>query len=101
MKEEHKEFNATFTGGFQRPAPPDTHQRIFSNDKLEPKQKIPERNTNTYKDCIGNMLKEQGKIARIPKVSGKPCNDDFNIFSSEAKKNCGERYYYEQNLSQW
>jgi hypothetical protein len=47
------------------------------------------------------MFEEQGKISRMPKISEKPCNDNFKILSSEAKKNMAERYYYDHNLNQW
>ena len=47
------------------------------------------------------MFEEQGKLAKDVKISEKPCNDNFRVLSSEAKKNLAERYYYENNLDQW
>ena len=99
----------TFSGYFKRPVAEKKYDRIFNAEKKEKdfnleqeqrKGKI-RRNNKAYRDCIGNMFEEQGKIARIPKIAEKPVNDDFRVLSSEAKKNFGERYYYENNLDQW
>lgn len=47
------------------------------------------------------MFEEQGKISRVQKVVETPVKDNFRVFSSEAKKNLTDRYYYENNLDQW
>ena len=47
------------------------------------------------------MFEEQGKISRIPKIAEKPCNDNFQILSSEAKKNYTDRYYYDNYSNQF
>ena len=47
------------------------------------------------------MFEEQGKISKIPKVTEKPCNTDFQVYSKEAKNNLSDRYYYEINKNQW
>ena len=31
----------------------------------------------------------------------KPCNNDYNTLSDEARKNANVRYYFENNASQW
>ena len=59
------------------------------------------RNNKPYRDTVGKMFEEQGKISRMPKVAEKACNDNFRVLSAEAKKNLDERYYYENNLNQW
>jgi len=47
------------------------------------------------------MFEEQGKICKMPKISEKPCNSNFQALSKEAKNNLDERYYYENNKDQW
>ena len=47
------------------------------------------------------MFEEQGKIIKIPKISEKPGNSNFQILSKEAKNNLTDRYYYEINKDQW
>ena len=47
------------------------------------------------------MFEEQGKISKMPKISEKPCNSNFQVLSKEAKNNLAERYYYEINKDQW
>ena len=47
------------------------------------------------------MFEEQGKSSRVPKISEKPVNSNFNILSKEAKNNLSDRYYYEINKNQW
>lgn len=59
------------------------------------------RNNKAYRDSIGDMFVEQGKISRVPKITEKPCNDNFRLLSSEAKKNLDERYYYDSQMNQW
>ena len=102
-------FSHTYSNGFKRPLPEKTYDRIFNADKKarefnaeqEKKKGYIRRNNKAYRDSIGKMFEEQGKISRMPKISEKPCNDDFKILSSEAKKNMAERYYYDNNLNQW
>ena len=59
------------------------------------------RNNKAYRDTIGNMFVEQGKISKIPQITEKPCKDNYKVLSSEAKKNISERYYYDNNTNQW
>lgn len=102
-------FSHTYINGFKRPLPEKTYDRIFNADKKakefnteqEKKTGYIRRNNKAYRDSIGKMFEEQGKISRMPKISEKPCNDNFKILSSEAKKNMAERYYYDNNLNQW
>ena len=109
VKENKPELTRTFSGCFTRPVAEKTYDRIFNAKKKEKefnaeqeqrKGKI-RRNNKAYRDCIGNMFEEQGKISRVPKITEKPVNDNFRVLSSEAKKNLDERYYYENNLDQW
>ena len=93
------------TGGFRRPLPEKTHDRIFHENmkkaEKEKKKDYIRRNNKSYNDSIGKMFEEQGKISKIPKISEKPSNDNFRVLSSEASKNLTERYYYDNNLNQW
>ena len=101
-------FN-TYSHGFKRPKPPKTYDRIFNAEKKarefnaeqEMKKGKIRRNNNAYRDSIGSMFTEHGKIMRVPLISEKPCSDNYKIFSTEAKKNLTERYYYDQNTNQW
>ena len=34
-------------------------------------------------------------------MPSKPCNNDYNTLSEEARKNANVRYYFENNASQW
>ena len=102
-------MNNTYTGGFKRPLPEKTYDRIFNADKKvrqynyeqEMKKGQIRRNNKVYRDSIGKIFEEQGKISKAPNITEKPCNDNFNILSSEAKKNLTDRYYYDNNLNQW
>ena len=84
-----------------------TFDRIFSPIKKEniieeeKQERRIRRNVNAYRDCIGKMFEEQGKISKMPKISEKPCNSNFQVLSKEAKNNLDERYYYEINKDQW
>lgn len=108
-KEEIEKRNCFSPNGFKRPVPPKTYDRIFNEDKKakefnaeqELKKGQIRRNNKAYRDCIGNMFQEQGKIMRIPNISEKPCNDNYQVLSEEAKKSLTERYYYESNANQW
>jgi hypothetical protein len=107
-KEEEEKMINSFNSGFKRPKREKTHDRIFSPinkgnqlDNEEKKERKIIRNSNTYKDCLGKMFEEQGKIVRMPKVSDKPCNSNFRVLSEEAKNNVSERYYFEINKNQW
>ena len=97
----------TFNSGFKRPFKEKTHDRIFSPVKKgnvieeEKKERKIRRKVTAYRDCIGKMFEEQGKISKVPKISEKPCNSNFKILSNEAKNNLNERYYYESNKDQW
>ena len=102
-------MNNTFTGGIKRPLAEKTFDRIFNEDKKvrqynfeqERKKGQIRRNNKAYRDTIGKMFEEQGKICRVSNVTGKPCNDNFKILSYEAKKNLIDRYYYDNNRNQW
>ena len=100
-------MNNTYHSGFKRPLKEKTFDRIFKpikkGDKIEEEKKERKirRNNDAYRDCIGKMFEEQGKISRIPKISEKPCNSNFQILSKEAKNNLTDRYYYEINKDQW
>ena len=59
------------------------------------------RNVEAYRDCIGNMFEEHGKITRVPKITDKPGNSNFKVLAEEAKNNLSDRYYYENNKNQW
>ena len=84
----------------RRNYPEKTYDRIFNSDKKERQFNIEQekrkgvirRDNKPYRDSIGKMFEEQGKISRIPKIAEKPCNDNFQILSSEAKKNYIDRY---------
>ena len=73
-----------------------TYDRIFSPNGPRINKIKKKRDKKNYKDSIGKILEEQGKISCKP-VSGKINNDDFHILSLEAKKNFNERYYIEQS----
>ena len=103
-------FSQTFSNGFKRPLPTKTYDRIFNTEKKarefnleqEKKKGYIRRNNKAYRDCIGNMFEEQGKITKkMPIIAEKPCNDNFRVLSAEAKKNMVDRYYYDNNLNQW
>lgn len=108
-KEENNKLIKTYSGGFKRPLPPKTYDRIFNAEKKakefyadqEMKKGKIRRNNKAYRDCIGNMFDEQGKIMRMPIITEKPCNDNYKVMSTEAKNNLTERYYYEMNTDQW
>lgn len=59
------------------------------------------RDYKAYKDSIGKMFEEQGKISRIAKITDKPVNSNYQVLSNEAKNNLTDRYYYEINKDQW
>lgn len=93
----------------RRNYPEKTYDRIFNSDKKERQFNIEQekrkgvirRDNKPYRDSIGKMFEEQGKISRIPKIAEKPCNDNFQILSSEAKKNYIDRYYYDNYSNQF
>ena len=106
--EEEKQnlLSKTLNPGFKLLFKEKTFDRIFSpikkGEKINyEKEKKIRRNVKAYRDCIGKMFEEQGKISKIPKVTEKPCNTDFQVFSKEAKNNLSDRYYYEINKNQW
>lgn len=110
IKQENQDkFNYTYSGGFKRPLPPKTYDRIFNAEKkareFNAEQQLKKgkirRNNKAYTDTIGSMFVEQGKISRIPNITEKPCKDNYKVLSSEAKKNISERYYYDNNTNQW
>ena len=97
----------TFSSGFKRPFREKTHDRIFSPLKKEniieeeKQERRIRRNVEAYRDCIGNMFEEHGKITRVPKITDKPGNSNFKVLAEEAKNNLSDRYYYENNKNQW
>ena len=52
-------------------------------------------------DHLGVVFSTEGNIDKVQKMKSKPCNNDFQAISDEAKKNAHVRYYFENNLSQW
>ena len=106
-EEKQNVLSKTCNNGFKRPLREKTHNTIFNIGNKEQKNeeekvtKSIKRKTDIYRDSIGKMFEEQGKISKIPKVSEKPCNSNYQILSKEAKNNLGERYYYESNKNQW
>ena len=99
-------MNSTYSTGFKRPFREKTFDRIFSPVKInkieeEKVERKIRRNNDAYRDCIGKMFEEQGKISKMPKISEKPCNSNFQVLYTEAKNNLDERYYYEINKDQW
>lgn len=100
-------YSSTFLGGFKRPKPTKTHDRIFSEEKkgreiqngdYQIKGRI-KRNYKGKNDHIGPLFESQGRIPikREVKLTDNPCHDNFRVFSSEAKNNLIERY----NNNQW
>ena len=102
-------FSGAHNKGFKRPMPQKTYDRIFNTEKKarefnaeqEKKKGQIRRNNKAYRDVIGNMFKEQGKLAKQQNITEKPCNDNYKVLSTEAKKNLTERYYYDNNTNQW
>jgi len=102
-------FNHTFNKGFNKPLPKNTYDRIFNTARKqrefyieqEKKKGAIRRNNKAYRDAIGNMFEEQGKISKTQIISEKPCNDNYKLLSSEAKRNLTERYYYDNSANQW
>ena len=105
VEQGHKNDLFSSTGGFKKALKEKTHERIFSADKNIGKQERRKgyirRSNKANKDSIGQIFEEQGKISRIPNIADKPCNEKYRVLSSETKKNINERYYYDNNLSQW
>ncbi len=91
---------------YKRPLAPKTYDRIFNAEKKakeynnELKQRRIRR-SNTYRDCIGKIFEEQGKVTKQQNIAEKPCNDNFRILSAEAKKNRYHKCYYDKNKKQW
>ena len=56
---------------------------------------------NTYDDHLNGLIEAQGNKDKVSKWKSKPCNNDFQKVSDEARKNASVRYYYETNYSQW
>ena len=98
----------TYSNGFHRPVPEKTYDRIFNEEKKlkafnEENAKRAERprNNKCYQDHVGGIFENLGKNTNMQKVTGKPCNGNFNELSSQAKKNFAERYYFDNNANQW
>ena len=96
--------------GFQRPIE-DTKEDIFQSDnlkkpiKVKRNEKILKRRkvyTQYYGDKVGGIISPRNKNERLEKkLPSKPCNNDYNVVTDEAKKNANVRYYFENNVSQW
>ena len=93
---------------FKRPTV-DTKENIFpsENPKKEIKVKRNERIIRRkiykkyYGDKIGGIISPRTNDDIEKKMPSKPCNNDYNTLSDEARKNANVRYYFENNASQW
>ena len=50
---------------------------------------------------MGDVFHPDGKNDKVQKLKSKPCNNDYQAVTDEAKKNAYVRYYFENNVSQW
>ena len=96
--------------GFQRPIE-DTKENIFPLDNLKKPIKV-KRNekilkgrkvfSKYYGDNIRGIISSKNKDAKLEKkLPSKPCNNDYNLVTDEARKNANVRYYFENNITQW
>ena len=106
--------NKTFENiyGYERKYP-NTRDRIFNTENPKNKgnkEKIVKKKRNeysergfknTYDDHLIGLIEAQGNKDKVSKWKSKPCNNDFQKVSDEARKNASVRYYYETNYSQW
>lgn len=101
--------NKVNKGGYKYHLPGKSLDQIFNEETKAKEFKKGEkpnlcrirRNEFAYNDHIGGLFENQGKISKIPEVTGKPCKSDFKVLSAEANKNLNERYFYDNNLNQW
>ena len=88
-----------------------SYERIFNPSKLSEKnfdKNFQNRNNhfNKYKKAYTDSVTDifQSKTYASSKeynISNKPNNSDFNSLSNAAKKNLSERYFYDNNYSQF
>ena len=95
--------------GFKRPVI-DTKENIFPSDKpknpikVKRNEKILKRKkiyTKYYEDNVGGIISPKANSGIEKKLPSKPCNNDYNVVTNEARKNAHVRYYFENNVSQW
>ena len=95
--------------GFKRPVE-DTKEDIFPSEnpkkpiKVKRNEKILKRKkifTKYYGDRIGGIISPRSNSSLEKKLPSKPCNNDYNLVTDEARKNANVRYYFESNASQW
>ena len=106
--------NKTFENiyGYERKYP-NTRDRIFNTENPKNKgnkEKVVQKKRNeysergfknTYDDHLTGLIEAQGNKDKVSKWKSKPCNNDYQKVSDEARKNASVRYYYESNYSQW
>ena len=106
--------NKTFENiyGYERKYP-NTRDRIFNTENPKNKgnkEKVVQKKRNeysekgyknTYDDHLIGLIEAQGNKDKVSKWNSKPCNNDYQKVSDEARKNASVRYYYETNYSQW
>ena len=98
--------------GYQRKYP-NTRDRIFNLDNpnnkgnkekpiIKKKNKFIEKGyQNAYNDHLNGLIEAQGNKEKVQKWKSKPCNNDYDKVTEEARKNAFVRYYFENNVSQW
>ena len=60
------------------------------------------RNNKAYTDSITDIFQNNVNAnSKVQNISNKPNNGNFNSLSEAAKKNLGERYYFNSNYSQF
>ena len=106
--------NKTFENiyGYERKYP-NTRDRIFNTENPSNKgnkEKVVQKKRNehsergfknTYDDHLNRLIEAQGNKDKVSKWKSKPCNNDYQKVTDEARKNASVRYYYESNYSQW
>ena len=70
--------------------------KVKRNEKLKKKNLIIGKHTV---DNVGGIISPKSSNSVTKKMPSKPCNNDYNIVTNEAKKNANVRYYFENNLS--
>ena len=88
-----------------------SYERIFNPSKLSEKnfdKNFQNRNNhfNKYKKAYTDSVTDifQSKIyanSKEPKICSKPNKGDFESLSQAAKNNLSERYYFDNNFSQF
>ncbi len=54
-----------------------------------------------YGDNVTGIMSPKGNVKLEKKMPSKPCNNNYNVISDEARKNAHVRYYFENNISQF